>query len=143
MITPKKIVEQSKKNKERVTPIRIALIEIMTKNQRPLSSQELLNYLIKKGFGANKTTVYRQLESLQKNRMVNEVHFNDRVTRYEIVKQNTHHHHLVCLKCQKVDDISLPGDLSLQEKKVWKKNRFKITQHLLEFFGYCKSCQKK
>jgi Fur family ferric uptake transcriptional regulator len=142
MIIQKKIKKQFKKKEGRVTPIRTALIEIMTKNQRPLSPQELLNYLIKKGLEANKTTVYRQLESLQKNQMVNEVHFNDRVTRYEILKQNTHHHHLVCLKCQKVDDISLPGDLKLQEKKVWRKNKFRVTQHFLEFFGYCKSCRK-
>ncbi len=130
------------KNNTRTTPIRTAILEILSKIKKPLTTQEILCALDKKNINANKTTVYRQLESLKKNHLVNEVHFNDRNTRYEINEEGSHHHHLVCIKCKKVDDISLPEDLHDQEKIVLKKNNFKVLQHYLEFFGLCKNCHK-
>jgi len=130
------------KNNTRTTPVRTAILDILSKIKKPLTTQEILLALGKKDITANKTTVYRQLETLQKNHLVNEVHFNDRNTRYEINEKNSHHHHLVCIKCKKIEDISLPEDLHNQEKIVWKKNNFKVLQHYLEFFGLCKNCHK-
>lgn len=128
--------------KERTTPIRTTLLKIMTKIKRPLTTQELLKALETNGLKANKTTIYRQLESLKENNLVNEVHFNDRTIRYELKIANTHHHHLVCLKCKKIEDVTLPEDLHHQEEMLFEKNNFKVLQHFLEFFGLCKNCQK-
>lgn len=125
----------------RTTPIRTTLLKILSKIKKPLTTQELLWALKENGLKANKTTIYRQLESLKKNHLVNEVHFNDRNIRYELNKKNNHHHHLVCVKCKKIKDITLPEDLHYQEKIVWEKNNFKVLQHFLEFFGLCKKCQ--
>lgn len=127
--------------KERDTPIRITLLKILSKIKKPLTTQEFLAALKEKGLKANKTTIYRQLESLQAKHLVNEVHFNDRNIRYELNKKNNHHHHLVCIKCKKVTDVALPEDLHYQEKIVLEKNNFKVLQHFLEFFGLCKKCQ--
>ncbi len=140
-------MEKNKQNKissikERNTPIRTALLEILSKIKKPLTTQELLLILAKKEIKANKTTIYRQLESLKENNMVNEVHFNDRNTRYELNSKDTHHHHLICKKCKKIEDITLLEDLQYQEKMILKKSKFKVTQHFLEFFGLCKNCQK-
>jgi Fe2+ or Zn2+ uptake regulation protein len=127
---------------QRNTPIRTTLLAILSKIKKPLTTQELLMALAEKGIEANKTTIYRQLESLQKNHLVKEVHFNDRNVRYELNEKDSHHHHLVCVKCKKVEDIVFPEDLHPQEKIVWKKNKFKGLQHFLEFFGLCKNCQR-
>jgi Fur family ferric uptake transcriptional regulator len=129
-------------SKERVTPIRTNLLKILAKIKKPLTTQELLSALETKGLKANKTTIYRQLESLKESNVVNEVHFNDRNIRYELNHKETHHHHLVCIKCKKVEDITLPEDLHHQEQMVLEKNNFKVLQHFLEFFGLCKKCQK-
>lgn len=127
---------------ERVTPIGLALFNVLSKIKKPLTVHEILVALEKKGITANKTTVYRQLENLQKNQLVNEVHFNDRNVRYELNEKDSHHHHLVCIKCKKVEDVDLPNDLHQQEAMVLKKNKFKVLKHFLEFFGHCQSCQK-
>ncbi len=128
--------------KERTTPIRTTLLKILSKIKKPLTTQELLAALETNGLKANKTTIYRQLESLKENKIINEVHFNDRSVRYELNKLEAHHHHLVCMKCKKVEDVTLPEDLHHQEKMVFEKNNFKVLQHFLEFFGLCKNCQK-
>lgn len=127
----------------RNTPIRTALISILSKSTRPVTPQELLTALAKQGLSANKTTVYRQLEVLQRYSIVHEVNFSDRTKRYELVSDSGHHHHLVCLQCQRIEDVSFPTDLESQEKLIWKQNKFKVVQHSLEFFGICKTCQIK
>ena len=74
----------------RNTPIRIAILKIFSKIKNPLTTQELLSALKEKGLKANKTTIYRQLESLRTNYLINEVRFNDRNIRYELNKKNNH-----------------------------------------------------
>lgn len=128
---------------ERITPIRVALIKILSNNKTPQTPQELLTELAKKGFDANKTTVYRQLETLRRFDIAREVNFTDRTKRYELADEDGHHHHLVCLQCQRIEDISFPTDLDKQEKTIWKKNKFKVLQHSLEFFGTCRVCRMK
>lgn len=134
------LITKLKKSGERMTPIRRALLENFCKHHKPQTPQELLSYLEKKGLMANKTTVYRQLEIMVQIGLIQEINFSDRSKRYELSSKD-HHHHLVCQNCKKVEDINLDNDLNKQEKKIWKKNHFKVLQHSLEFFGLCSKCQ--
>lgn len=128
---------------ERITPLRKALLAILEKSRAPKTPQELLASLAKRGFSANKTTVYRQLETLVRYNVVSAVNFADRITRYEMVNENEHHHHLVCIECGRIEDVSFKTDLDEKEKMIWKKHTFKVLQHSLEFFGVCKQCLHK
>lgn len=129
----KKLVEQG----ERITPIRQTLVEVL-KNSKPLTPQELLFEFKKLGIKPNKTTVYRQLEFLKRNGIVEEVLLG-RSKRYEL--KSNHHHHVVCLKCGNMEDIAVEADLKNQELEIQKKTNYKITKHFLEFFGLCEKCQ--
>ena len=126
-----------------MTPIRSALINILRHGHEPATSQELLAALARRGLRANKTTVYRQLEALERYGIVQRVNFADRSKRFELVGEGEHHHHLVCWHCQRVADVSFPTDLKHQEQLIWKQNKFKVLQHSLEFFGVCRRCQNK
>lgn len=128
---------------ERITHVRKAIIEILSTATRPLSVQELLASLKKKQLNVNKTTVYRQLELLLFHSIIREIRFQDRSARYELSLGDDHHHHLVCIKCHKTEDVSFEEDLERQEKVILQKKKFKVLQHSLEFFGLCASCQKK
>ena len=136
------IIEKLKKTGERITPIRVALIDILSKTQSPSTPQELLKKLAKKKFKINKTTIYRQLEALQRVQLIQKVNFTDRTKRYEMVSEKKHHHHMVCLQCKRIEDVVLPDNLEQHEKTIWGENKFKVTQHSLEFFGICQTCLK-
>ena len=110
---------------ERITDVRKAIIEILSAAPRPLSVQDLLSALKKKQLA------------------VREIRIQDRSARYEVSLGDDHHHHLVCTKCHKTEDISFEEDLERQEKVIMHKKKFKVLQHSLEFFGLCASCQKK
>lgn len=85
------------------------------------------------------TTVYRSLEALVAQGLVQEVVLGDGERRYELVHPGEHHHHLVCEGCRK--SVHLDECLVEQFEETIKKNYgFQIKSHLLELFGLCSDC---
>ncbi len=120
----------------RITQARKRLLGLLEKGKTPLSVFDLQKSL---GLAVNKTTMYRELEFLKKNGIVQEVEFGDKKKRYEI--SSSHHHHVVCVECKSVKDVELQKDLDAEEKKIAKQKGFKIINHSLEFFGLCPACR--
>ncbi len=96
------------------------------------------------------TTVYRTLELLVKMNLLVRHDFGDGRARYEVIsgsKSEDHHHHLVCTRCRRVTDYKdfIEEEVSLLEKVekgLSKKFKFKIVDHLIQFYGLCERCQK-
>lgn len=133
------IISKLKLEGFRITPARSRIVEILTKNLQPISATDLIKDFANSEKSVNKTTVYRELDFLLSQKLIQQIEFGDGRKRYEL---NTgHHHHLVCLNCKKVEDVDLKVDLRDEEKKIETETGFKIESHSLEFFGYCKNCQ--
>ena len=125
----------------RLTKTRKALIELFSRHETPLSVPDIVRELKRVQLGVNKTTVYRELERLGKLHIVETVRLGDRKQYYELVSRG-HHHHLVCLRCDRVADIDVDETgLLLEERKVSREKNFAIVRHSLEFFGVCTECQ--
>lgn len=117
----------------RSTAIKKQILETFENTKYPISALELIAKV-----NANKTTIYRELFAFNSNGIIKEVDFGDGKKRYELSDRG-HHHHLICKKCNKIDDVFLDERYLL--KKVEKESSFKIENHSLEFFGVCHSCQ--
>ena len=124
----------------RMTLARQAIIEVLCLGQKPFSAADIHALVTKRKIGADKVTVYRELEFLQREGIVVCVQFQDRNRRYELSSLE-HHHHLICQKCEGVQDIHLDEDLETQERAIAIKMKFKVLRHSLEFFGLCQGCQ--
>ncbi len=109
------------------------IIKILNRTNKPVEVSTFVQKI-----GVNKTTVYRQIEKLLADNIIIEVEFGDGKKRYEL-KSIDHHHHLVCKKCNSLEDIILDESLLLSE--VSKKSSFQVESHSLEFFGYCSKCK--
>jgi Fe2+ or Zn2+ uptake regulation protein len=123
----------------RQTKVRKALLKIFAQDNKPFSVPEILAFLQKENLTPNKTTIYRELEFLIEKDIIHEVRLGDRKTRYETTAQD-HHHHLICIKCKKIEDVLLTIDVDSEEKRIEKEKKFKVLHHSLEFFGVCKQC---
>lgn len=126
----------------KITRGRKLIIEIIATQDAPISPLVLLERLHGKNLLLNKTTVYRELEFLVKQNIVKEIQFGERNKRYEI-KSKLHHHHIVCNKCKKVEEIAsdtLEKKLDLLEKEIFQIKNFQGINHSLEFFGTCNRC---
>ncbi len=88
-------------------------------------------------------TVYRTLDLFSQLDIINKLEFGDAGCRYEFNPNydKHYHHHLICLKCGKINEVK-DDSLDALEEKIAYKSGFKITDHSLRFYGYCKTCQK-
>ena len=135
----------------RMTKPREAILGVMEKTKDHLSAEDI--YLAVHKFYPNigLTTIYRNLELLVEMGLIVKFEFGHGKAKYELADQYSkkeHHHHLVCKKCSRIfeysDFMEKEGQfLKDTEKGLSKKYDFQITEHLIQFYGYCNKCVKK
>lgn len=132
------IIKQLKTKGFRITPARTKIIQILQSIKQPISAIDLLNKLTKLDLKVNKTTVYRELEFLKKEGIIQTILFEDHTARYELSDLD-HHHHLICDNCGNIADVTLSEQALI--KQVSSVSSFLVKRHSLEFFGLCSNCQ--
>jgi Fur family ferric uptake transcriptional regulator len=86
-------------------------------------------------------TVYRTMKLLADSGVVQEHKFGDGLTRYELVDEQHHHDHLICLECGKITEFEEPLIEELQAR-VAQRYGFLVKQHKHELYGVCVECQR-
>ena len=85
------------------------------------------------------TTIYRAIDSLLKERLIQAVDIGDGEKRYETVRPGEHHHHLICTTC--LDSIHLDQCLiDAMTGNIENRHGFTVQSHVLEIFGTCNQC---
>lgn len=130
-----------KRNKIKITSERTAIISVLEKSKLPLSPLAIFEQIMTGFPKPNLTTVYRNLEMLEKLNLVRRVSIEPTSFSYELTLNRVHHHHIVCRKCAKVAELESVSERFIKE--VAKNTDFKIENHSLEFIGLCKECQKE
>lgn len=126
-----------KKGGYRVTPGRVAILQVLELSKRPLSVAQVVKRLPST---LNQTTVYRALEALALSGFVRKVNLHHAHTHYELVVGVKHHHHIIC-ECGFIEDIENCDTHNLEKVALKKSRGFTSLQsHSLEFFGTCKKC---
>lgn len=134
----------------RITVPRQAILNVLSKTDKHLSAEDIYLAVHKVYPAIGLTTVYRTLELLVQMGLVFKFDFGDGRARYELAQGPggiRHHHHLVCTKCGRVIDYTDFIDeekelLRKTEEGLAKKYKFKIKNHLIQFYGICDKCQK-
>jgi Fur family peroxide stress response transcriptional regulator len=87
--------------------------------------------------GVSRTTVYRVLETLTEVGIVAKVCSPGAATRFDPVTQR--HHHLVCLRCNRLIDVE---DERLDQLKLpdVRPQAFEIKDYSIHFRGICAAC---
>lgn len=117
---------------------REAILDFLSAVARPVSAYEIKMRLDARKKIFNKTTIYREIETLREGGYVKELMLRSNATLYELV--GAHHHHLTCVSCGDMRDVELGGSLCDEEKKLAKKEGFTMLEHSFEFFGLCQKC---
>ena len=127
----------------KMTPQRKEILQIFVEHPEHLSAEDVYSLLREKESEIGLATVYRALDLLSKLGILVQIDFGDGCARYELNTADPnvhHHHHLICLNCKKV--IEFDEDLLDElEEVISRKSGFKILNHEVKFFGYCKDCQ--
>lgn len=120
----------------RATPGRVALIQALAHETKPVSVQQIERSL--KG-AMNQVTLYRALEALAATGIVSRVNLEHDHAHYELAVGRPHHHHAICRSCGHIADIDLAHE-HFPEKRV--PGFARIERYSLELFGVCTDCAK-
>lgn len=91
------------------------------------------------------SSLYRTLAVLEGATVIAPHYSVKGLTRYELAEWLTgHHHHLVCIGCGAVEDITIPerleGHVEAVVTEIGSIASFRATNHALEVEGLCVSC---
>ena len=114
--------------------------EGLTRRREAVSAQELYERLRPRNPRLALATVYRALEAQVESGMARRLERHGHVSAY-IACEPEHHHHLVCTRCQKVDDL----DETLLKpvlRGITDRHGFAVEHERLDFYGLCASCRR-
>jgi len=124
----------------RMTKIKIGILDILIEKDCLVSRKEIAKLLLDREIDMDRSSLYRELQFLLKNKIITETHINGE-DYFEIENKGCHHHHLICLNCKNIEKIKMNNHLEEEEEKIKIAKDFKIIRHSLDFYGYCKKCK--
>jgi Fe2+ or Zn2+ uptake regulation protein len=127
---------------QRYTTNRRVLVHVLHDAEAPLTIPQI----IERQRTLALSSVYRNLDLLERARVVQRVVTNDEWVRFELAEDITghHHHHLVCSACGLVLDFELTSrfERSMAEhlNAVAQEHSFVPQLHRLDLVGLCRDC---
>lgn len=130
------IKDKLKKLALKVTVSRLGVIDALIHAKTPLRIQDIKNFSKLKN--TNLATVYRIINNLVELRVVSSPALGGQEAYFEL--ENSHHHHLVCEKCGRIEELSGCQSPDIAVGVLNKKGFSKVLRHSLEYFGLCRKC---
>jgi Fur family transcriptional regulator, ferric uptake regulator len=125
----------------RLTEARRAVVEIMANSIHALTPIEVFDEARDSHPALGLVTVYRTLEALEQQGLIQRVHQPQGCQAF-ITAPDGHQHLLLCRQCGEAA-LFEGDDLETLIKSIARRTGFQITEHWLQLFGLCPSCQKE
>jgi Fur family ferric uptake transcriptional regulator len=103
-------------------------------------AQEIHEALRARGSRIGLASVYRMLDRLTEQGLVQRIEIGDGIVRYEPAGHGEHHHHLVCGDCGKVEPFE---DTRLEQaiEAVEERSGYSVVGHEVLLRGSCADCR--
>lgn len=135
--------ELLRKNGLKFTSQREAILQTLYDNPKHFTPENL--YLLVKqkypDLNTGITTVYRTLNLLEENGLVSSISLGIQGKKFEL-SNKPHHDHLICEICGKIVEFE-DEEIEALQHAIAKAHEFKPTDHLMQLYGICSSCQHK
>ena len=120
----------------KATVPRLRILELFEKSAvRHLSAEDVYRMLIKDGLDIGLATVYRVLTQFEQAGLLERHHFESGKAVFEL-KDATHHDHLVCLQCGRVEEF-YDAEIEKRQNRVARDRGFAIREHSLQLYADC------
>jgi Fe2+ or Zn2+ uptake regulation protein len=130
-----------KSSPARNTLVRRMLLALFESADHPLTAREICVALAQRDLRVNKTTIYRQLDTLSDQGYIAELSLGTDGKRYEI-NQGCAHPHLLCRQCGRIECLPVAKEFIDQQRSIAEEHGFTAERCSLEFYGVCNVCQK-
>ena len=140
MMTKESMISQMRKKGLKVTPQRLAIIDVLIEQMDSHPGASLIyKKAKKKKKGLSLSTTYATLNEFSRHGIIKTLQFDKMEDRYDGNLEE--HINLICERCKKILDYNVP--ITVDPKRVMKKTGFSITATRLEYYGYCRDCHTK
>lgn len=136
------IVSRLRETGYRITPQRMALIEILCQNDGHPSASQLHEQLKQRFPTTSLATVYKTLNVLKEIGEVMEIGFAGSDARYDSAHPDPHPH-LICVQCWNIQDIDLEHFKSRAlTEKIAERSGYRVLGYRMDVYGVCPQCQR-
>lgn len=125
----------------KATAPRLKILEIFQRHaQQPggrhLSAEDVYRLLSAERLEVGLATVYRVLTQFEQAGLLSRRNFEAGRAVFEL-NEGTHHDHLVCLTCGKVEEFVDP-EIEERQRRVAAERGFELQEHALALYGTCR-----
>ncbi|MBI3231271.1 MAG: ferric iron uptake transcriptional regulator [Burkholderiales bacterium] len=115
---------------------RLKILEIFQNSDvRHLSAEDVYKVLLAENMDVGLATVYRVLTQFEQAGLLHRNHFETGKAVFEL-NQGSHHDHLVCLDCGRVEEF-FDEEIERRQHKIALERGFVIADHSLALYGSC------
>jgi Fur family ferric uptake transcriptional regulator len=115
---------------------RLKILEIFQNSTvRHLSAEDVYKILLNDNMDVGLATVYRVLTQFEQAEILHRNHFETGKAVFEL-NEGSHHDHLVCLDCGKVEEF-YDADIEQRQHTIATERGFTIAEHSLAIYGNC------
>ena len=132
MSDPRELRDQGLK----VTVPRLKVLDLFQHSpERHLTAEDVYRKLLEVHADIGLATVYRVLTQFEQAGLLMRHHFEGGKAVYEL-NEGTHHDHLVCQQCGRVEEF-YDAEIEKRQTKVAKERGFAIREHQLHIYADC------
>ena len=116
---------------------RLKILEIFqNSNVRHLTAEDVYRHLLHEELDIGLATVYRVLTQFEQAGLLNRSNFESGKAVFEL-NEGTHHDHLLCLTCGRVEEFFDP-EIEARQREVAASRGFALQEHALSLYAVCK-----
>ena len=144
MVNPDIIAAGIKSTGLKVTVPRVKVLSIFeTSKVRHLSAEDVYKLMLAEDMDIGLATVYRVLTQFEQAGILLRSNFESGKAVFEL-NEGSHHDHLVCLDCGRVEEF-FDEKIEDRQRKIAEEKGFQLEEHALALYGHCtkRNCAHK
>ena len=124
----------------RLTGPRRAVADLIAARQGHFTAADLVDDAAGRRLDMSRATIFRTLEALEAVGAIERIDLPSGDHAYITCEPAAHHHHVVCERCGRANDVDDAG-LAAVVERLGRETGYRISAHRLELFGLCPTCQ--
>ena len=129
-------IDELKSTGLKATLPRLKILDVFQKgDQRHMTAEDVFRVLLEDRSDIGLATVYRVLTQFEQAGILTRSHFESGKAVYEL-NEGTHHDHLVCLDCGRVEEF-YDAEIEKRQHAVARTKGFAIEEHALSLYAHC------
>lgn len=144
MVNPDVLAAGIKSTGLKVTVPRVKVLSIFESSKvRHLSAEDVYKLMLAEDMDIGLATVYRVLTQFEQAGILLRSNFESGKAVFEL-NEGSHHDHLVCLDCGRVEEF-FDEKIEDRQKKIAEEKGFQLEEHALALYGHCtkRNCAHK